>query len=598
MLRYFKPPSFDELDHNERSSVVFYSIWLLIAGSALGGFFGRLQIPSAFSLHMLPMAYTIPPIGLMCLELNRRGFDRLAAWMFLSAYLALAFLRVPYLGGIYSPTISLFPMMALFAGVTLGTRVGVAIAIVSAGLTFSLLRIDPSGAAETFKTPPYGAWTSLCICIVYGLFLSRVSLNQTAKALRAARAELASRRAAERKLSLALETGSVGAYEATLDGDWFIGDSQALKIMGFEDGPVRGLSREALHALIHPEDLPRLTEANESLRQGAQSFRVEVRRLGADGDHYIEIASTVLLEDRGARSQVGTITDLSDRREAEAERRRLEARLRSAEQMRAIGSMARGIAHDFNNILGAVQGFSQLLEEDLPPNSPEHGFAVRISDTVNHGKAVIDQILSLAKSEAEGSAIVDVGELVQRLAALLESLLGPRLVLKMEPCSSGLWCNINTGQVTQVLCNLCKNASDAVGDHHGQVSIRVKRLTATLRAEFVRDVRRGTAYITGVLDREADYLVIRVADNGPGIPQERMGHVFEPFYTSKGAGRGTGLGLAVVRSVAQGHDGVCVVQTELGRGSTFSVILPFAMPPMPAEVPPSGRKAPHRQSPP
>lgn len=578
MFSFFRPPTFSDPALDERARVLFFSIALIALGCIAAGVFGAHPAPTSLDPRLLPIAYTVSPLALICIELNRRGFVSIAAWLFLSVFIVLNWARATTFGGIYSPNLVMLAVMTLFACVTLGPRAGMATALACIGVTLTLVFPLREPAAASFHIPLMAAWTPPCLAVICTLFLARISLDRTATALQATRQELAVRQAAERKLSLALKSGAIGAYDAELDGDWIVADEQMLKIIGGAGPPGAPLPRDAIIGLIHPDDAARLVEATASLRHGAESFRVEVRLAAPGEERHIEVASTVFVEPSGARSQIGTVTDLSERRLAEAERRKLEAQLRSAEQMRAIGIMARGIAHDFNNILGAIAGFSSLLEENLPAGSPEHGFAVRISDASNRGRAVVDQILSFAKLETEPRSVVDLAELIGGLRPLLESLVAPTVVLEVAPFPGGLWCEVNAGQFTQVLTNLCKNASDALGDRPGRVTIQVRRLTAAVRAEFSMDVRRGRAQMTGALDPGADYVVIGVSDDGPGIPRENLHRLFEPFYTTKAAGEGTGLGLSVVQSAAESHGGVCVAQSEPERGSCFSVVLPLSLP--------------------
>lgn len=579
MLSYFRPPTFGDPDRDERARVLFFSILMIAIGSIAAAILGVHNLPASFDPRLTPLAYTVTPLTLVCLAMNRRGLTSAAAWLFLAVFIALNWARATTLGDIYSPAVSMLVVMTLFACVTLGPRAGVAVAIICISINLALALNTAPETAAALNIPLRSAWVPPCLAIVCTLFLARISVDRTAKALRDTRGELAVRRAAERKLNLALQTGAIGTYEGDLHGDSITVDEQMLKILGATKSQGPRLLRKDGLALVHPDDAPILSGAVESLRRGAPSFRVELRLAPPNEERYIEIASTVLVEPSGVHSQIGTVTDLSERRFAEAERRKLEAQLRSAEQMRAIGVMARGIAHDFNNILGAIQGFSSLLEDDLPKDSAERGFAVRITDATNRGQSVVGQILSLAKLENQPRSIVNLAELIDDLTPLLESLVSPSVALEIEAIPSRLWCDVHEGLFTQVLSNLCKNASDAFAGRPGRVTITAKRLTAANRVSFSRDVRRGRAQMTGELDPHTDYAVITVADNGPGIPLENLHRVFEPFYTTKATGQGTGLGLSVVQSAAESLGGVCVAQSAPRLGSRLSVILPLSPPP-------------------
>jgi PAS domain-containing protein len=189
-------------------------------------------MPAALNPSLLPLAYTAPLLALICTGLNRIGQTRPAAWLFLVGFIALTTARSLYVGGVGAPPISLFSVMTLFAGVTLGGRPGLATAFICAGLAFALARLEQEGVTTPFTGPPMAAWVSVCIVIGCTLFLAQISIGRTTKALREARAELAARTSAERKLALALESGGIGTYVADLHGDHMVLDQRALTIFG------------------------------------------------------------------------------------------------------------------------------------------------------------------------------------------------------------------------------------------------------------------------------------------------------------------------------------------------------------------------------
>ena len=167
---------------------------------------------SRLDVRHAPIVLTIMPLALASLELNRRGYSRTAAWLFILGYVALTSVRAPFSGGIRAPSVGLFPAMTIFAGMILGARAGliVAFACSAIGLSFLLLEFAGLAPITQVRYPPIVYWAALSLYTVVSLFLLRIALGRSEKALKAARAELASRLAAERKLTLALQAGAIG----------------------------------------------------------------------------------------------------------------------------------------------------------------------------------------------------------------------------------------------------------------------------------------------------------------------------------------------------------------------------------------------------
>jgi signal transduction histidine kinase len=240
-------------------------------------------------------------------------------------------------------------------------------------------------------------------------------------------------------------------------------------------------------------------------------------------------------------------------------RERVERRLRQAEKMEAIGRMAGGIAHDFNNILQVVEGNVLLaveLEREGQPATEELAAAV---DGVETGRRLVSQLLDVARAKERAAEYVDVHDFLAQTTKLLTSMLSKsmRLEVKSEAGLGGVM--MDQSQLTQVLMNLVANARDAMPEG-GTIEIRA-----------AREVRRpGRAAAPNASPR----IVISVLDQGTGIPADVIEHVFEPFFTTKGP-RGSGLGLATLYSIVTRAGGQVDVESEVGRGTCFHVLLPL-----------------------
>lgn len=237
-------------------------------------------------------------------------------------------------------------------------------------------------------------------------------------------------------------------------------------------------------------------------------------------------------------------------------RERIERRLRQAEKMEAIGRVAGGIAHDFNNILQAVGGSVELASSTVPEEHPVNQELAFAREGLDTGRRMVRQLLDVARAEQTKVEYVDVHAFLSQSTKLLSSLVSREtpLELAIEPQIGGVM--IAPGQLTQVLMNLVINARDAM-PNGGKIKI----------AATTNSTRRGN--VAGGTE-----IVISVIDEGSGMPAEVLEHVFEPFFTTKSEQGGSGLGLATLYSIVRKAGGHVEVESEVGRGTRFDVVLP------------------------
>lgn len=410
----------------------------------------------------------------------------------------------------------------------------------------------------------------------------RAAKDDAEAAASLARTELASREHAERRLDLALKAGHISTFELDAEGDRLAVDEHMVAVLGLR--PVAGgmVPLDAVRARLDGQDAGRLASIFERLRSaagvraGGAGASLTVGYSRDDGEvRRLQIHAGADTDARSSARILGTIIDITEQTRAAKERALLQSRLQKAEHMRSIGTLAGGIAHDFNNILGAIQGFSSLLEDDLAPASEQHRFASRITATAERGKDIVGQILSFARAGEQERAPTGLDLFLSETGPLLESLAGAHVKLHLVCRDRDLHSAVNIPQLTQVLSNLCKNAGDALEGQGGDVTVEVFRVAAVDAAEMVTRPYRATAEMVGELSSETDYACIRVSDTGPGIAPAALRRIFEPFYTTKGRVGGTGLGLAVVKGAAEDHGGACVVESVVGEGTAFSFFLPL-----------------------
>jgi PAS domain S-box-containing protein len=284
----------------------------------------------------------------------------------------------------------------------------------------------------------------------------------------------------------------------------------------------------------------------------------------ASGVRHGDVTITPIF-DAGGRctNLVGTVHDMTRRKQAVAERHKLELELGHAERLKGLGTLAGGIAHDFNNILTAIAGHAQLMLEDIPPGHPAHDSVNEIRKGARRATDLVRQISTFGQQAPPRREAVDLVVVIDEALRLLRASLRPSLALSSEldaatPCVLG-----DASQLHQVIMNLGTNAAHAIGDASGQIHVS----TGEVRVEAAPggpppDVPPGR------------YARLTVRDNGSGMSREVLERVFEPFFTTKGPGGGTGLGLSVVHGVVTAHEGVVRITSEPGVGTTINVYFP------------------------
>jgi acetyl-CoA synthetase len=307
---------------------------------------------------------------------------------------------------------------------------------------------------------------------------------------------------------------------------------------------------DALHALI------RRTLAGESCQIETTAIRKNGERLS------IEVR-TIPVRYRGATHAITVTRDISQRKAAEAERVRLEEQLRQAQKMDAIGQLAGGIAHDFNNILTAIVGYVVMAAEhrEVARNQRLRRYLEQARASARRAQDLIQQLLTFARGRRGERSAVSLPALVAHAYDFLRPTLPSTLELHMTVDEVP---NVvaDTVQLEQVLLNLCINSRDAM---NGAGTIDV-----TVRPTFAVDSTCASCRkpVAG------DFVELAVRDNGSGIRPEVMERIFEPFYSTKAVGKGSGMGLAVVHGIVHEHGGHVLVNTIAGQGTTFRILLP------------------------
>jgi signal transduction histidine kinase/ActR/RegA family two-component response regulator len=276
------------------------------------------------------------------------------------------------------------------------------------------------------------------------------------------------------------------------------------------------------------------------------------------------------------------MTDISDRREAEADLRKFEAQLRDVQKMESIGTLAGGIAHDFNNILGAILGNVALAREDLGPDHPAQISLEEIHKASVRARNLVQQILTFSRREPQELVTQALRPVIEETHKLLRATLPAGVELDVMLTDRPLQALIDATQLQQVLMNLCTNAWHALKDGTGRIGMGLDAVVLDQEA-----LKRLGQVPTG------PYAHLWVSDTGVGMDVATRARIFEPFFTTKPVGQGTGLGLSVVHGILNAHHGAIAVDSEPGQGSTFHLYFPLLESAEPATaLVPTSRPAP------
>lgn len=303
----------------------------------------------------------------------------------------------------------------------------------------------------------------------------------------------------------------------------------------------------------------RIRRLNEERKASRTIHEVVLRMDGSPVD--IEL-SAVPIEYEGAPGALVFARDVGERIEGERRRQVLEDQLRHAQKMESVGRLAGGVAHDFNNILSVIMGYAKLALDKTRAADPLREDLQEIHAAATRSADITRQFLAFARKETISPVTLDLNDAVERMLKMLRRLVGEDIDVAWLP-HQGLWpVLMDPSQIDQLLANLCVNARDAITDV-GRITIAtgVRAIDAPYCAEHPDAV-------------PGDFVLLSVTDTGRGMTPETLKLIFEPFFTTKGPGRGTGLGLSTVYGIVRQNGGFIDVQSEPGRGTSFSLHLP------------------------
>lgn len=368
------------------------------------------------------------------------------------------------------------------------------------------------------------------------------------------RAEVALRQSEARYRDL-FENASDAIYTHDLEGNYTSVNKTFEGLLGHSRNEFLELN---FRDIVLPEDLPKAEEnLRRKIRNGVEKTGpYELRMRAQDGSlRWIEVTSRLVKEKGHPVMVQGSARDISDRK-------LLEERLRQAAKMEAIGQLAGGIAHDFNNLLTAMIGYADMLKAEVPENTHWHEKLAQIDNAAKRAAGLTQQLLAFGRKQLLEIEPIDLNAAIAGFEKMLRRLIGENIEFETYYGPSLGTVNADQGQIEQVLMNLAVNARDAM-PRGGRLTIETKK------------VRLGEDFLGLPPELEpGSYIMLAVTDSGVGMDDDTLSRVFDPFYTTKEKGVGTGLGLSTVYGIVKQHGGHITVQSEPGRGTIFRIYLP------------------------
>jgi two-component system cell cycle sensor histidine kinase/response regulator CckA len=310
----------------------------------------------------------------------------------------------------------------------------------------------------------------------------------------------------------------------------------------------------SLAELLRPQDRPDLSVRLDRLASGAAGpGPIEAGLATGAGERAVSIFANHVDAD-GPRLIV-YLLDTTDQK-------KLETQFAQSQKMQAVGQLAGGIAHDFNNLLTAMIGFCDLLLQRHQPGDASFADIMQIRQNANRAANLVRQLLAFSRQQTLQAKVLDVTDALTELSHLLRRLIGASIELQIVHSRDVFLVKVDQGQLEQVIINLAVNARDAMPEG-GRLIIRTRNETRTAMEQ------RGTEIIP-----PGDYAAIEVADTGTGIPPDILQRIFEPFFSTKEVGSGTGLGLSTVYGIVRQTGGFVFVDSTVGKGTTFTILLP------------------------
>ncbi|MCB0165132.1 MAG: PAS domain S-box protein [Anaerolineae bacterium] len=367
-----------------------------------------------------------------------------------------------------------------------------------------------------------------------------------------------------RQLSKVVEQNPAAIIITNTNGDIEYVNPAFATISGYSSAEAVGRNPRFLKSGLTPPEVYK--ELRPTVLAG-NTYRCEFCNKKKQGElFWVQALISPIKDDHDQITHILCIQeDITERKQFEQERARLETHLRQAQRLETIGTLAGGIAHDFNNILTPIIGYTELTLAQFPNDHPVCADLERVLKGALRAKDLVQQILTFSRQVEQERMPIELQSLIKEVLTLLRPSLPATIEIRREISPDCGPIRADPAQIHQILMNLCTNAYQAMDDNGGAITIGLVQID---QAELDQALKP-------TLGREA-YACLKVTDTGPGMDAATLDRVFEPFFTTKPPGQGTGLGLSVVHGIVKGHEGAILAKSTPGRGTTFELYFPIS----------------------
>jgi PAS domain S-box-containing protein len=370
-------------------------------------------------------------------------------------------------------------------------------------------------------------------------------------------------RKSEEKFRQAFQNSPIGMALCNMDGSFVQINSAYLQMTGYSQSELELLT---FRDLTHPEDLTKQMPYYEQCVRGEiDSYQLDKRYVKKDGEIiWVNMIAAINKDEAGKPLHTLIMAeDITEVKMAEKNRQRLEAQLRQAQKMEAIGTLAGGIAHDFNNILGAIIGYSEMAIYDTEERSMMRHNMEQVLKAGHRAKDLVKQILAFSRKSEQDKKVILITPIIKEVLKLLRASLPTTIEIRhhFEPNLGAIFADPT--QIHQVIMNLGTNSAHAMENTGGLLDVNLLNV----------DIGTEDAAKFGELE-PGRYVGLVVNDTGHGIDAATLERIFEPYFTTKTKEKGTGMGLAVVHGIVKGHNGGIKVISKPGKGTSFEILFP------------------------
>ena len=560
--QFLLPPTFHGDENKTRMAGIIH---FLILTTFVFSVFVSIAVVVLYEEKTINVVLCLTSFGVLfgLYSINRRGHYRLASFLYIAVFWSMSS-AVLYLGSqTSSPQLGFYIAITVTAGVMLGMRWAMSLAVLNilVVLFLALLEINGYPFPHYFPEAPLVRWFDFSLFLFFTIMPLYLILTGLSDALKRARQENEHRKKAEQstrtseKYFRALIENSQDIITVLDDaGNICFASPSNERILGYKSEELVG---QNIFDFIHSDDCRMALDVfQRCMKKAGSSQTAEFRIKHCDGSlRHLEVIGQSLLHIPEVHGVVINSRDVT-------ERKLLKEQFLQAQKMESIGRLAGGVAHDFNNVLTTILGYSELLLAEMPDNDPHRESIELIHSAGRKASALTRQLLAFSRKQILEKKVVCVNTIINDFLKILSKMLGEDIEVKTCLEAEKGIIEADPGQIEQILMNLTVNARDAM-PNGGDILIETKDTLVT------EDYSKKHL---GVLP--GNYVMLAVTDSGTGIDKKEMEHIFEPFFTTKEEGKGTGLGLATVHGITKQHNGHVHVYSEKGKGSTFKIYLP------------------------